>query len=212
MKKILCSIFLFIAQAIAQEYIIDKTHSSVSFSIKHLGVADTIGVFEDFDGQLVFNNGIKKLYGSVKIPSINTFNPARDEDLQHNDFFLSKVATLESISFKHNILTAKLTINNISKEVEFHTNIIGPVINPSLKKKDNMANPLMPSNISNNPLMNTDSSDNSDCGCYMSYGDNIIGIELQGRINRYDFNIATHTPKELLGEHVNIKIILEASR
>lgn len=214
MKKILFSIFVLIIQSVAQEYNIDVTHSSVSFSIKHLSVADTIGVFQDFEGQLIFDDGkIKKLYGSVKIPSINTFNQARDEDLQHNDFFASKIATLESISFQQNILTAKLTINNISKEVKFHTTITGPILNPSLKiNKKTTTNPLVDKDISNNPLITVKENDNFDCGCYVAYGDNVMGIELQGQINRFDFNIATNTPKELLSENIKIKIILEASR
>ena len=62
------------------EYIIDTSHSSVAFAITHLSVADTIGIFEDFEGRLFLDD--KKnitLVGSVKIPSINTFNNARDQ-------------------------------------------------------------------------------------------------------------------------------------
>ncbi|RDU66824.1 hypothetical protein CQA53_02870 [Helicobacter didelphidarum] len=212
------SLVLLLAKEISSddEYIIDTTHSSVQFGIKHLSVADTIGVFQDFEGQLFFReNKILKLRGSVQISSINTFNPARDEDLQNDEFFQEKVAILESFSFKNDILFTKLTMNGITKEVSFKTTIAGPLRNPSLSMttKEN-THPLIPTtpmqNILNNPLFTQDS--NIDCGCYMSYGENVLGIVLEGKINRFDFHISPKTPKQLLGEFVDIKIIIEASK
>ncbi|TLE00974.1 hypothetical protein LS73_003105 [Helicobacter muridarum] len=228
------------------EYFIDKAHSSVSFGVKHLSVADSIGIFEDFDGRLFFENGvIKKLQGQAAINSINTFNPGRDSDLQDSNFFSHSKAFLESISFNDNVLLAKLTINNITKEVSFKASIIGPIRNPSLYKQKNkpqdvLKNPILDKDFTsnmqlqssknnsyikqklysktidstNNTLVNPMLEDaaNSDCGCYASYGDNVLGIELFGKINRFDFNIASNTPKEWLGDIVWIKIILEASQ
>lgn len=200
----------------AKEYVIDESHSSVSFSVKHLSVADTIGHFQEFSGTLdVENNVIKNLQGQVEISSINTYNTARDEELLTTDFFHTKKAFLQSISYKNNLLRTKLTINDITKEVTFKVKITGPIRNPSLslKEKGTNTNPFtlqttdMP--LQNPHLKTSDSG--TDCGCYVSYGDNVIGIELYGSINRFDFNIAKTTPKELLGENVNIKIILEGS-
>lgn len=215
MKK-LFTFMLFCVILQAKEYVIDETHSSVSFSVKHLSVADTIGHFQEFSGTLdIENNAIKNLQGQVEIKSINTYNAARDEELLSTDFFHTKKAFLQSISYKNNILHTKLTINNITKEVAFKVKITGPIRNPSLslKEKSTNTNPFtlqttdMP--LQNPHLKTNDSS--TDCGCYVSYGDNVIGVELHGKINRFDFNIATTTPKELLGEYVNIKIILEGS-
>ncbi len=196
------------------EYIIDTSHSSVAFAITHLSVADTIGIFEDFEGRLFLDD--KKnitLVGSVKIPSINTFNNARDQHLQNSEFFSSRVATLESIRFKDNVLYANLTINGISKEIPFNVIITGPIRNPNLdKKKSVTVNPLIPQSIPDNPVFQLPDSANDNCGCYVSYGDNVVGIKLQGKINRFDFNVAHHTPKEFLGKYIDITIILEASR
>lgn len=213
--KYFVGFLLFCVMLHAQEYVIDDTHSSVSFGIKHLSVADTIGHFQEFNGKLyIDNNEIKKLQGSVVISSITTFNNARDEELLTKGFFRTKEATLQSISFKNNILKTRLTINNISKEVDFKVKITGPIRNPSLdlKEKNVNTNPLLsqPANI---PFksQHLSTNDNIDCGCYVSYGDNVIGVELTGSINRFDFDIANTTPKELLGQNVYIKIILEAS-
>ena len=207
---------LFCAMLQAQEYIIDNTHSSVSFGVKHLSVADTIGHFQDFSGTLdIESNIIKNLQGRVVISSITTFNSARDEELLTKDFFYTKEATLQSLSFNNNILHAKLTLNNISKEVVFKVKITGPIRNPSLdlKEKNTNPNPFMsqPTNLPFKSEHFSTKDNDADCGCYVSYGDNVIGVELTGSINRFDFNIAKTTPKELLGQDVNIKIILEAS-
>lgn len=215
-RKCFCSFLLFCAMLQAQEYIIDNTHSSVSFGIKHLSVADTIGHFQDFSGTLdIEGNKIKNLQGNVVISSITTFNTARDEELLTKSFFRTKEATLQSLSFSNNVLHTKLTINNISKEVAFKVKIIGPIRNPSLdlKEKNTDSNPFL-SEPTNMPFKSKHLSTNDndlDCGCYVSYGDNVIGVELVGSINRFDFDIAKTTPKELLGQNVNIKIILEAS-
>ncbi len=212
MKHIFMFVLLFII-GYSKEYMIDISHSSVSFAIKHLSVADTIGVFREFDGKLfIDNNKITKLVGNVKLSSIDTQNEARDEELKTKDFFSTNEAKLESLYFKNNVLYSNLTINGIKKEVQFKVKITGPIRNPSLDKNkmQQNKNPFNATDIPNNPLtMNKDSD--LDCGCYVSYGDNVVGVELKGSINRFDFNISPKTPKELLGEYADIKIILEAS-
>lgn len=190
----------------AEEYYIDSLHSSVGFSIKYLSVSESIGVFEDFSGKLFFeDNKIIKLSGSVSIDSINTFNKVRDKDLQSSKYFTKNEARLESIEFKDSKLATKLDINGVSRDVIFDVNINGPIINPSNSMKM----------LSNDSLgdINIVSSFNDDvCGCYISYGDSVLGIELTGVINRFDFNIANNTPSSLLGKYVTIKIIIMASR
>ena len=201
--------------------------------MRHLSVADTIGVFEDFSGELYFDNGrILRLVGTLNIDSINTFNEARDSELRESDFFSKKEARLESISFRNGILRAWLSMNGVTRNVDFKVAITGPVRNPSLDIKDNkkdVKNPLINEFLSGssgvnsdmpfkNPHFSVDSNGESgadskaDCGCYVSYGDNVLGLVLESKINRFDFNISPTTPKELLGEFVSVKIIIEASK
>ncbi|MWV62008.1 hypothetical protein DCO58_06525 [Helicobacter saguini] len=216
-----------------QEYMLDPTHSSVSFAVKHLSVADTIGVFTDFSGQIFYDKNTRdlRLQGSLDVDSVNSFNVGRDEELRNTDFFIIKNISLESTSKKDNILYAKVSINGITKIVKFNVKITGPIRNPSLDIKDSKdskskqnieskspVNPLFSTNSNTqNVLINPhfptqDLSDNKeDCGCYVSFGDNVLGIVLEGRINRFDFNISPTTPRELLGEFVDVKIIIEAS-
>ena len=50
--------FLALSHAIAAEsYEIDPAHSSVGFSVRHMGVSNVKGHFDDFTGSLVLDNG-----------------------------------------------------------------------------------------------------------------------------------------------------------
>lgn len=210
------------------EYALDPTHSSVSFAIKHLSVSDTIGVFEDFGGEIFYTKDkILRLKGELDVNSVNTFNVGRDYELKNTDFFTNHKIYLESTSYKNNILYAKVTINGITKNIEFAAKITGPLRNPSLEIKENKDSKSTQNMQSSKPNLsalvlqnNTDNilanphlamDNKEDCGCYVSYGENVLGIELTGKINRFDFNISPHTPESLLGKYVDIKIILEVS-
>lgn len=70
------------------EYKIDPAHSSLSFSVSHLGVSDTLGRFNDFDGSLVLNpGGRSSAEVNVRTKSIDTNHSKRDEHLRSPDFF-----------------------------------------------------------------------------------------------------------------------------
>jgi polyisoprenoid-binding protein YceI len=70
---------------------LDRTHSSASFAVKHMGVATFRGRFEDFDAGLdVSEDGTAELLGTVRADSI----VVKDENLQAHlgspDFFDSE--------------------------------------------------------------------------------------------------------------------------
>jgi polyisoprenoid-binding protein YceI len=66
---------------------IDPVHSYVGFAVKHMGVATFRGRFEDYDGELVVNDGKERLEGSVRAGSV----VVKDENLAGHlgspDFF-----------------------------------------------------------------------------------------------------------------------------
>ena len=68
---------------------VDPAHSTVGFSVKHLGIATVRGRFDEFDGTLEIGHDLAsaRAYGSAKVESINTDEPARDEHLRSADFF-----------------------------------------------------------------------------------------------------------------------------
>lgn len=73
--------------------VLDTTHSSVDFSVKHMMFATVKGTFEDFSAELTLDtkdltNG--NIAFSVKTASVNTKNEDRDNHLKGEDFFNSE--------------------------------------------------------------------------------------------------------------------------
>jgi polyisoprenoid-binding protein YceI len=118
------------ATAGAQTWSIDKPHSSLSFSVRHMVISKTTGKFGDFDGVLNFD-GENLAAGSVTVTaqmaSVDTDDQKRDEHLRSADFFdVEKFPTMkfeskevvpgEDDQFK---LIGDLTIKGVTKEVTF---------------------------------------------------------------------------------------------
>jgi polyisoprenoid-binding protein YceI len=66
---------------------VDTVHSSVEFQVKHLGIASVKGQFTEFEGTLEVGAESTVAYGTVKVSSVNTREPQRDEHLRSADFF-----------------------------------------------------------------------------------------------------------------------------
>jgi polyisoprenoid-binding protein YceI len=69
---------------------IDTVHSQVGFAVKHMGVSTFRGRFDDYDGELVVEDGKPRLQGSVRTASV----VVKDENLAGHlaapDFFDSE--------------------------------------------------------------------------------------------------------------------------
>ena len=109
---------------------LDKAHSSVSFSIRHLVISEVTGKFRDFDITL---NSSKDDFSdasvdaTIKVASINTENERRDAHLKTDDFFNAekfpeikfKSAAFEKVEGDKYKITGDLTIRDITKKVTF---------------------------------------------------------------------------------------------
>ena len=73
----------------AGTWTIDPAHSTVGFSVKHLGIATVRGKFEDCQGTVEIGEGDEsaRAYGTVQGVSVNTGDAGRDEHLRSADFF-----------------------------------------------------------------------------------------------------------------------------
>jgi polyisoprenoid-binding protein YceI len=81
--------FAVVSPSFAGTYVVDASHSSVGFTIRHL-LAKVNGNFGDFAGELNFDPAkIESTTGSmtIKTASIDTNNGKRDEHLRAPDFF-----------------------------------------------------------------------------------------------------------------------------
>lgn len=73
--------------ASAQDWIVDATHSSVLFRIKHLETSYAWGRFNDVAGKIELTSGNPSVNVAVKADTIDTGNPKRDQHLKSPDFF-----------------------------------------------------------------------------------------------------------------------------
>ncbi|RKE77991.1 MULTISPECIES: YceI family protein [unclassified Chryseobacterium] len=131
MKKVFLS-FVFVllsVVAFAQgTWQVDQMHSSVNFSIKHMGISFVQGRFDKFDGKAATggaNLDNADLNFSISVPSINTGVDMRDRHLISEEFF--DVAKYPTIEFKSSSVTkdknnnyivkGKLTMKGVEKEI-----------------------------------------------------------------------------------------------
>jgi polyisoprenoid-binding protein YceI len=76
--------------ASAARWVIDGSHSSVGFSVRHMMITNVRGEFEKLSGELTYDPRAPeatKLTASIEVASINTREPKRDEHLKSADFF-----------------------------------------------------------------------------------------------------------------------------
>lgn len=157
----------------------DPPHSQLAFTVKHLGIADISGVFNDFDvtvnsSKPDFNDAVFEL--NVKVASIDTRVDARNSHLKSADFFdAEKYPTMH---FKSNSmqrteknkykLTGDLTLHGITKKVTMDLKYTGTVENPMTKKQT-------------------------------------AGFQVTGVIKRSDFNLGNGFPPPMISDEVRIK-------
>ena len=121
----------------ADEYKIDPAHSTVGFNVKHMMVSTVHGRFNDFSGQIVYDDkDISKssVKVAIKTASVNTDNTARDNDLRGANFldvekFPEITFQSKSVEKKGNDLVAHgtLTIHGVSKDVDLPFEMKGPM-------------------------------------------------------------------------------------
>jgi polyisoprenoid-binding protein YceI len=88
----LISAFVLSANA-ADTFKVDQYHSSVLFSVQHLGVSNLYGRFNDISGTVVFdkdNPSKSSVELSVPVESLDTHFPKRDQSLKSPDYFDAK--------------------------------------------------------------------------------------------------------------------------
>ncbi len=109
----------------AVKWVLDPSHSELTFKVKHLMISNVKGEFKKFDAEInneEFNNSSVKV--TVEASSIFTNNTDRDNHLKSADFFDVEnypAITFESTSFEkidddEYKLKGLLTIKGVSKE------------------------------------------------------------------------------------------------
>ncbi|MGQ9820203.1 MAG: YceI family protein [Candidatus Kapaibacteriales bacterium] len=167
---------------------LDKSHTSVNFSINHFFTSVT-GKFKTFDGNFYFDpnnlNGSKADF-TISVKSVDTDEKKRDEHLQSEDFFDAKTypnmtfksTKIEKKSEKEYLVYGKLTIKNKTKDVILPMKITGEMEHPMMK------------------------------------GTIILGVVIDTTIKRTDFGVGTGNwaATMVVGGEVRIHIPMELNR
>lgn len=173
-----------VAAGAADTYTLDAAHSTVGFSVRHLGISNVKGTFPTVSGTLNLDEkNITKSSVDISIEAtgIDTNNAKRDEHLRNADFF--DVAKFPAITFKSKgisksgagyLLVGDLTIKGVTKTVNIPFTLSGP-----------KAHPMMPVYV--------------------------VGGEGSLVINRRDFNI-TYGMDALISDAVSIDLQVEFNR
>lgn len=112
----------------AEEWKLDRSHSSVNFTVKHMLVSKVNGQFNDFSATIDLDRqdlSKSSVDFMIKATSINTGNERRDADLRSESFFL--VDSFPDIAFKSKRvvpgtgdqfqLIGDLTVRGVTKEI-----------------------------------------------------------------------------------------------
>ena len=167
-------------------WVVDPVHSTVGFSVKHLGIATVRGKFDDFDGTLEIgeDDASARAYGSVKAISVNTNDAARDEHLRSADFFgveqnpelrfaSTEVTRVDDDTFE---IVGDLSMNGVTKPITLTAEVQGTETDP--------------------------------------WGNERVALEVTGQLNRSDWNMTFNqvlgSGNLLVGEKVKLVLDIAA--
>jgi polyisoprenoid-binding protein YceI len=141
-------------------YNIDATHSSVGFEVRHMGIATVRGAFRRFAGTIDASSGAPVLNGTVEVASIDTGDENRDGHLTAPDFFDAE---------QH-------------PEIAFHTTALDETAGGEVKLVGEITIRGVTKPIE---LTGTAADGGTD-----PWGNERIGFETQGVIDRRDFDLS----------------------
>jgi polyisoprenoid-binding protein YceI len=169
----------------AETYKVDPLHTSVSFSVRHLGINNVKGKFKEFEGALMLEGDtLKEASGTIQVKSVDTGAEKRDNHLRTADFF--DAAKYPTITFKTKrvekdgsrqlVLIADFTMRGVTKELRLPAKMSKPTKDP--------------------------------------WGGVRVGLEAKTKLNRKDYGInyneLLETGAMAVGEEVELEINTEA--
>lgn len=163
------------------KWVIDPTHSEITFKVKHLMISNVKGEFRTFQANIDsedFTNSI--ISAHIDTSSISTNNNDRDTHLKSLDFFevekypeITFVSTsLKKVKDDEFQLVGDITIKGITKEITLDTEFGGFMKDP--------------------------------------YGNEKAGFSINGKLNRKDFGLNWNAALEAGGVMVGNEIKINA--
>jgi polyisoprenoid-binding protein YceI len=165
---------------------IDPTHSTIGFSVKHVGIATVRGSFDTFSGTFTAGPTLEEssIETTIATASVNTSDEQRDGHLRSADFFDAE--TFPEITFRSTQLrpvdehsfevTGDLTLHGVTRPVTLEAKLEGFETDP--------------------------------------WGNERLGLELTGQLNRGEFgmtfNQALGSGNLLVSDKVKITLDIAA--
>src|SRR5262245_49698379 len=163
---------------------VDRSHSTVGFTVRHLMISKVRGSFGDFDGLVtIAENPLQSsIEATVQMASVDTGDAGRDNHLRNGDFFdveAYPTMTFASTGIVHAgddyVLSGDLTIKGVTRPVSFALEFDGATRDP--------------------------------------WGGERAGFSASTEINRKDFgltwNVALETGGVVVGDKVKIELDIE---
>ena len=132
---VLCLVAVGSNRSFAETYTVDRSHTSLIFSISHLGYSYTYGRFNKVAGRYLLDRAApqnSQFQFQVDVASIDTNDAKRDEHLRSADFFNAK--QFPTISFQSSSVsktengydvTGNLTLHGVTKQVTLPLRLMG---------------------------------------------------------------------------------------
>ena len=164
-------------------WVIDGSHSSVGFSVRHMMISNVRGEFSAFSGEVVYDPKApeaSKVSAKIDVASINTREAKRDAHLKSADFFDAE--QFPSITFESRRVTRKGDTLEVVGDLSIH----GVTRETTLTVKD----------------LTTEQAD--------PWGNKRIGAAGKTKIKRSEFgmtwNAALEAGNVLVGDEVTIEV------
>jgi polyisoprenoid-binding protein YceI len=118
---------------------IDPSHSTVGFTVRHLGLAKVRGRFDGVEATLVVGDDLtsSRIEATIDLGTVSTGNADRDGHLRSSDFFnaetnpkMTFVSTEIRSTGDDYSLVGDLTLNGITKPVELDVEFFGTSVFP----------------------------------------------------------------------------------
>ena len=119
---------------------VDTAHSKVGFAVKHMGITTVRGEFNEFEGGLEIGEDLStaRAYGVVKVDSVDTNQPQRDEHLRSADFFEVELypelrfesTAIEGIDEDTFRITGELSLHGETREITLDAVVLGTDVGP----------------------------------------------------------------------------------
>ncbi len=171
------------------KWVLDASHSSVDFTIRHMMIAKVKGTFHTFNAEIEADADdltTASINFEVDLASIDTRNEDRDNHLRSGDFFeiekhpkmTFKATNIKKTGSDTYDLTGDLTIRGVTRQETFNVTYEGAGKDP--------------------------------------WGNEKAGFSAEGKINRSDYgltyNAVLETGGVLIGDEVKVSLEIEAAK